>query len=405
MMLLMMMTMCILVTGVAVGAEEASVPKAKLVLDKDYQEELLNAYAARSDTVVLTDPEGVIIYKRINGHTGIRPTDTSPCSMRYTGFALGIAEPFIDTNKMKRVYHKRPAEVAAVQPGLGAVMLLMQEGDQWEIVIPAAHTFAEGVPPPHGVPEGSAIRFEVKMVQVHPAPAWYHNCLSWVMANPLLVIAAFYLLKRVADSASGMTNLKEINLADVEQHTEKIKCYFDVAIGDPSNPSYTGTIVFDLFIHMYPKTVENFKQFCLKTGAGEGYKGSIFHRIIPGFMCQGGDFLKNNGTGCTSIYNEGSRASFDDEWEHGFISHRTPYMLSMANSGANSNGCQFFITTAACTHLDGKHVNFGKVVEGVEVVQKMEECGCSSGSPTDQVTIVACGELKALKAESLKKSK
>jgi len=161
------------------------------------------------------------------------------------------------------------------------------------------------------------------------------------------------------------------------------KAYFDITIGGEP----VGRLVFGLYGDVVPRTVQNFRELCANDRDADSYKDCPFHRIITGFMCQGGDFTNRNGTGGRSIY---GGAFADENFQ---LSHCKPGLLSMANAGPNTNGSQFFITTAATEWLDGAHVVFGEVMEGMEVLAQMESVGSSTGETQADVAIADAGVL------------
>jgi len=171
------------------------------------------------------------------------------------------------------------------------------------------------------------------------------------------------------------------------------KVFFDVTIGGAS----AGRVTMELYADMVPRTAENFRALCTgekgmgKLGKPLHYKGSKFHRVIEGFMCQGGDFTRGDGRGGESIYGE----KFADENLNHKMKHSGPGVLSMANAGPDTNGSQFFICTVATPHLDGRHCVFGKVVDGMDVIEAVEANPTSRGdAPIKEVVIADCGQIE-----------
>ncbi|KAI9219075.1 peptidyl-prolyl cis-trans isomerase cyp5 [Blastocladiella britannica] len=169
------------------------------------------------------------------------------------------------------------------------------------------------------------------------------------------------------------------------------KVFFDIAVGGVKS----GRLTFELFADTVPKTAENFRALCTgekgvgKSGKALHFKGSAFHRVIPGFMAQGGDFTRGNGTGGESIYG----LKFPDE--NFKLKHVGRGVLSMANAGPNTNGSQFFCTFLTTPWLDGRHTVFGKMVEGEKVLDLIEAVGSDSGRVSKAVEVIDCGEVKA----------
>merc|ERR1711998_362140 len=196
-----------------------------------------------------------------------------------------------------------------------------------------------------------------------------------------------FIIKMFRLGSLALSLLSVVSAAPLATVTNKV--YFDVEIdGKPE-----GRIVFGLFGDVVPKTAENFRALCTgekgtgKSGKPLTYKGSSFHRIIDGFMAQGGDFTAGNGTGGESIYGE----KFADE--NFTLKPSKPHLLSMANAGPDTNGSQFFITFAVTGWLDGRHVVFGEVLEGADLVTALEKIGSGSGTPKKPAKIVDSGEL------------
>jgi len=319
------------------------------------------------------------------------PNISSKCVCHYKGMLI-TGEVF-DSSYNRGV----PATFAPNQvvKGWTEALQLMREGDKWKLYLPSELGYGDKGAAGGKIPGGAVLVFELELLEVKTSSGMVDDILDMLRRQPLIGVLLFiglYMMSQKLGGGSSDQGKAEIALKTAMEAEENTKVFLDVKVGD-AEPERIEIV---LFAKHVPKTTENFRALC--TGEkGEGasgkkltFKDSAFHRIIPGFMCQGGDFTRGDGTGGESIYGK----KFDDEWTNGMIRHSEPLMLSMANSGPNTNGSQFFLTTARTKWLDGKHVVFGKVVKGAAVVQKMEDAGSSMGKTSKPVRIVDCGEVK-----------
>jgi len=320
---------------------------------------------------------------------GPHPNASSKCSCHYRGMLLN-GDEFDSSYKRGSPTVFAPNQVVR---GWTEALQLMRPGDKWKLFLPSELAYGD-TGAGNKIPGGAVLIFELELLEVMPPGAIHEQIIEFCKGQPLILMAVGYALYALWNARSGgSSGLKELSLAEAAGAAENTKVFLDISIGD-EEPRRVEML---LFSKHYPKTSLNFKALCTgekgtgKSGKSLTFKGCVFHRIIPGFMCQGGDFTKGNGTGGESIYGE----KFADEWDNGFVAHTKPYLLSMANAGRDTNGSQFFITLTATRHLDGKHVVFGQVTEGTDVVKEMEKVGSSSGSTKKKVVITDCGEVKS----------
>mmetsp|Transcript_67340 Transcript_67340/g.174627 ORF Transcript_67340/g.174627 Transcript_67340/m.174627 type:complete len:386 (-) Transcript_67340:117-1274(-) len=324
---------------------------------------------------------------------GPHPNASSKCLCHYRGTLLNGVE--FDSS----IERGSPATFAPNQvvKGWTEALQLMRAGDKWKLFVPSELAYGDRGAGAK-IPGGSVLVFELELIEIKESGGTLDTIIDTFKGQPMIIVAlfmGFYMLYQNfgVGKGGGVGGKTKVELEEVTKCEENTRVFFDVQIGDAE----PGRIEMVLFAKHCPRTAENFRALCTgekgtgKSGKKLTYKDSKFHRVITSFMCQGGDFTAGNGTGGESIYG----AKFEDEWTNGFIAHSEPYLLSMANAGPNTNGSQFFLTTVKTPWLDGKHVVFGRVVEGQDVVKKMEAVGSGSGTTSKPVKIVDCGEVKS----------
>jgi len=349
-------------------------------------EAFLTQNAVRADVTTL--PSGLQYRVLASGPPdGKSPGSADPCECHYEG-SLVCGTVFDSSYARGAPATFAPNQVIA---GWSEALTMMREGDCWQLAIPPALGYgsrgAGGVIPPDAV-----LLFKLELRKVKKASAFtalfdpLNVVLLGVLATGLYVVGT-----TMAGDASGSVARGPTMVPDEAAKPDDPRVYFDIEIGGRA----AGRIELQLFASVCPRACDNFRALCTgEKGLGANgkplhYKGCPFHRVIPGFMCQGGDFTRFDGTGGESIYG----GKFEDEWEHGVVRHSQPMLLSMANAGRNTNGSQFFLTTAETPHLDGKHVVFGRVASGEKVVKMIEAVGSMRGGTSQVVRISACGQL------------
>ncbi len=369
---------------------------ATLCLCNESNEKFLRENAKRSGVIEL--PSG-LQYKAVKSvKSGMSPNRTSNCHVHYRGTTLEKVEFDNSRKRGSRPTQFRPSDVIA---GWREALMLMKEGEVWELTIPPKLAYGKRGAGKQIKPD-AVLQFKIELIKVDMDDSSWFKIPPWVTNIPtfawLLVAYFLYVTATGAGWNSPARKLNKVALEDVKGSLGNEKVFMDICVsGMTEGLVLRERIEIELFSSLVPKTSANFLHLCTgdrglgKCGKRLHYKDSFFHRVIPGFMAQGGDFERGNGTGGESVYG----GKFDDEFELGYVPHSEPYLLSMANKGSNTNSSQFFITFTATPHLDGKHVVFGRVLESSKgAMRLLEKYGSPSGKPKAVLQVTDCGELK-----------
>jgi peptidylprolyl isomerase len=362
----------------AVATPTADSPYERMVGNREY----LNNNRLKSGVVVT---ESGLQYRilRSAGDVGAhRPNETSWCLVHYRGWNIHGVE-FDSSFRTGKPARFRPKDVVK---GWGEAMKMMRPGDKWELTLPSDLAYGKRRKGKN-IPPHSVLRFELEMVHVRSDTAPWELPAKEDVMKVLMVF-----LVGVASVKTWTTVTTEVVPLGEAISGKNPRVYFDMEIGG----KLAGRIVIELFSNIVPHTAENFRALCTgESGLGQSKKplhfiGSCFHSVIPNLMCHGGDITNGDGSGGESIYG----ATFNDEYTNGYIRHTERGLLSMVNGGKDSNTSQFCLILKEMPWLNRKHVVFGRVEEGMDVVTKIEAVGSETGATSKTVTVKNCGQLK-----------
>jgi peptidylprolyl isomerase len=353
------------------------------------------------DPEIITLPSG-LQYKIISSAPpeGRTPTVRHRCLVNYNGthingkrFESSLTPKGQDAQPGPQVWSMWDKELI---PGLKEALSLMKEGDHWNITLPAQLAFGERGSQSRKIQEGIVVVYELELIAIKEVGRFEFFGVDFADWQTHMFITYMVFYGFMIKSTIGNPFSRCYELVDAK--SEDNPCvFFDVKIGDDEEPA---RIEIELFEKYCPKACENFRALCTgekgvgKAGKPLHFKGTKFHRVVPGSMCQGGDITKGDGTGGESIYGE----TFPDEWWGGWIAHTDPFLVSMTNFGKNTNNSQFFITTSKQKQYDGKNVVVGRVFKGEEFITAIEALGAADGTLSKPVTIVNSGMVLRPKA-------
>lgn len=347
---------------------------------------------------VTTRPSGLQYEILVSGPAdGRSPNASSKCLCHYSGKFLSGVE-FDSSYERGQPTTFSPDQVIK---GWTEALQLMRPGDKWRICLPSELAYGDRGIANGKIPGKAVLIFELELIKIKDSPGGIVAVLEAIGMDSyskifILLPLLGYMLYSHYGKASTKAG-KPLYLIEVTD-PKNPRVFVDIKIGE-GHVVELQRLEIELFANVCPRTAENFRALCTgEKGKGQNgkplaFKDSKFHRVVPGSMVQGGDFVREDGTGGESIYGQ----QFEDEWTNGHLQHTKAGLLSMTNSGPNGNGSQFAITLTAMPQLNCKNVVFGQVTDGHEVLRAMAAVGSPSGATEVPVTIADCGELKSKK--------
>lgn len=364
-------------------------PRTKEETEEDFLE------ANAKDLGVMQLKSGLQFRPLAVGHGKEKPNATTLCRVHFRS-RLTDGTEFDSSYKTGQPIDFTPKSALL---GWSEALQMMREGDKWELFIPSHLAYGERGR--GSVPAGATLVTELELIEIgvdeeEVRAHMESKIVTPAIAGLMLLGLAMFLFHHVfhvgsstAAKSHGQRWGPRVSITEVAGLSSNPRVFFDIEVG--ARPA--GRIEFELFSSVVPRTAENFRALATgekgssRSGVKLQYKGTRFSLIVPGSICQAGQLSLQGSS--ESIYG----STFQDEWERGVIYHTMPGLLSMASRGPDSNGSEFFITLAKSPWLDGRHVVFGRVLHGMDVLKRLEAVGSKSGKPSETVVIVNSGQL------------